>query len=81
MAVGVRELHGADLAVSTTGVGGPGSDGGHPPGTVFLGWSTARGSGSHALRFEGEPEEVLEQTVAAALRELLARLGERASLD
>ncbi|MDQ2624004.1 MAG: nicotinamide-nucleotide amidohydrolase family protein, partial [Actinomycetota bacterium] len=45
LAVGVRELLGADLAVSTTGVGGPGPEDGHEAGTVYVGWSTAGGQG------------------------------------
>jgi len=74
LAVGVRELLGADLAVSTTGVGGPGPEDGHEAGTVYVGWSTAHGTGHRAFMFDGGPDEVLEQTVAAALLELVAHL-------
>jgi len=81
LAVGVRELLGADLAVSTTGVGGPGPDGGHEAGTVYLGWATARGRGHRGFQFDGEPDEVLEQTVGAALDMIDAQLGSTADDD
>lgn len=67
LAAGVRDLLRADIAVSTTGVGGPDPEGGHPPGTVHLGWATAEGRGSRMLRLDGDPDEVLEQTVDAAV--------------
>lgn len=37
MAAGVRDLLGADVGLGVTGVAGPESAEGHPPGTVFLG--------------------------------------------
>ena len=45
LATGARELFDADICVSTTGVGGPGPEGGHPAGTVYLGWATADDAG------------------------------------
>ncbi|GAA1823882.1 CinA family protein [Agromyces salentinus] len=75
MAVGVQRLCRADVSVSVTGVGGPGSEEGEPEGTVFLGWATADGTGSERHRFDGDPSEVVEQTVAAALRVLVERLA------
>ena len=73
MAVGVRWLLSADVAVSTTGVGGPDSEDGHPPGTVFLGWATAADSGCEPLSLSGDPDDVLDQTVAHALAMLARR--------
>lgn len=67
LARGVRALLGVDVAVSTTGVGGPDPEDGHLPGTVFLGWQTAEGTGHRELALSGPPEAVLEQTVDAAL--------------
>lgn len=67
LAVSVRDLLGADIAVATTGVGGPDAQDGHPPGTVYLGWSTAADTGSSHHRFEGDPVAVIEQTARAAL--------------
>lgn len=72
LAAGVRELLDADVCVATTGVGGPGpDDGGHPPGTVFLGWATPEGTGHRMLALEGDPRQVLDQTVDAAVEMLI----------
>lgn len=68
LARGARELLDADLCVSTTGVGGPGPEGGHAPGTVFLGWATATATGHRRLSLLGDPDEVLDATIAAAAR-------------
>lgn len=78
LAHGVLHLLHADVAVSTTGIGGPEPQDGHAPGTVFLGWATAAGSGHERHLFEGEPEEVLEQTVDAAMRVLRVLVEQRA---
>ena len=67
LARGVRALLEVDIAVSTTGVGGPDPEDGHAPGTVFLGWQTADGTGHRELALPGGPEVVLERTVDAAL--------------
>lgn len=74
LATGVRSLLDADIAVATTGVGGPESEDGHPPGTVFIGWATADHSGFEQLRLSGKPDEILRETVHEGLR-LLARLA------
>ncbi|MFJ2504625.1 CinA family protein [Microbacterium sp. NPDC087592] len=68
LAIGARDLLDADLCVSTTGVGGPDPDGGHPPGTVYLGWATPDSVGHRRLALTGDPEEVLATTVEAAVR-------------
>ena len=75
LADGVRRLLGADVAVSTTGVGGPEPQDGHAPGTVYIGWAAPGGSGSARHRFAGNPESMLAQTVEAAAALLLERLG------
>lgn len=77
LAVGVRVLLGADIAVSTTGVGGPDPEDGHPAGTVYLGWAGADGSGAEHLQLDGGPDRVLDETVDRALL-LLVGLAERA---
>jgi len=66
LARGVRAVLDADLAVSTTGVGGPDPEDGHPPGTVYLGWATRDAVGHRRLRIDGDPVEVLARTVAEA---------------
>lgn len=68
LATGARDLLDADLCVSTTGVGGPDPEGGHAPGTVYLGWATADAVGHRRLALTGDPEEVLAATVEAAVR-------------
>ncbi|MFS6529634.1 CinA family protein [Microbacterium aurugineum] len=73
LASGTRRLFDADIAVSTTGVGGPDPQGGHPPGTVYLGWATADEVGHRRLALVGEPEDVLAATVDAAVRLLVIR--------
>lgn len=78
LAQGVRELLVADIAVSTTGIGGPEPEGGHAPGTVHLGWATAADAGSRRFDFDGDPGAVLRLTVEAA-RSLLVELAEAAA--
>lgn len=68
LATGALRLFDADICVSTTGVGGPGPQDGHPPGTVYLGWSTADGGGHRRLALTGDPEEVMDASVDAAVR-------------
>lgn len=71
LARGARELLDADVCVSTTGVGGPDAEDGHPAGTVFLGWATRDGAGHRQLALDGEPEEVIASTVDEAVRMLV----------
>lgn len=76
LATGALRLFDADVCVSTTGVGGPGPEGGHPAGTVYLGWATADGAGHRRLALAGEPEEIIDASVDAALRLLAMRAEE-----
>lgn len=71
-------LLGADVAVSTTGVGGPDPQDGHEAGTVYLGWADREGSGHRLLMLDGSPEEVLDAAVDAALRLLIEAAGRAA---
>ncbi|MEV7619012.1 CinA family protein [Microbacterium sp. NPDC089321] len=68
LARGARELLDADLCVSTTGVGGPDAEDGHPAGEVFLGWATRDEVGHRRLELDGEPEDVLDATIEAAVQ-------------
>ncbi|MFL6022453.1 MAG: CinA family protein [Marmoricola sp.] len=78
MALGAHRVLDCDVAVSATGVGGPGPDEGTPAGTVFVA-SSRRGRAvevdEHHL--EGEPEAVVEGTVALALGALLEVLEDQ----
>lgn len=68
MAAGARRVLNADVAVSVTGLAGPGGDDfGNPVGTVFIGYEDAdRTVVKHCL-FAGSREEIRRQTVEAAL--------------
>lgn len=74
MALGVREVVGADVTVAVTGVGGPGPEEGRPAGTVFMCIATKRGIHDFAHMFEGAPAEVVALTVEHALRHLSGAL-------
>lgn len=75
MAEGVRKLLGADVAVSTTGVGGPDPQDGHPAGTVYIGWSTPTETGSRLFTFDASPEEVVHRSASTAVDLLIAAVG------
>ncbi len=76
MAVGARKALKADVAVSVTGLAGPGGDDrGHEVGTVFIGYSDDPAVFSHEFHFQGTREEIREQTICAALRIILDMNG------
>ena len=77
MAEGVARVLGADVAVSTTGVGGPDDQDGQPPGTVFVGVRLDGEVTCRQLALDGDPDEVVEASTLAAL-ELLRRTLESA---
>lgn len=81
MAEGVQRLTGADVVVAVTGAGGPDGQDGQPPGTVFI--ATRAGEVPHVEhhRFDGEPPEVLAQTIRTALTALRTALGEKIASD
>ena len=70
MAIGVAELLGADFAVATTGVGGPGPQEDQPPGTVYIAVATPAGCEVREYDFEGDPPKVVEETTRRALHDL-----------
>ncbi len=72
MAVGVRRLLGTDVAVAATGVAGPASSEGHPPGTVCMAvvvGDPADGGAIESLevRLPGRRRQVREFTVISLL--------------
>src|SRR5690554_3973330 len=79
MAVGVRELHGVDIAVAVTGSGGPDPQDGQPAGTVFMGLCSAGGERVEEHHFDGDPERVVAATTVAALQMLLTGIREPSS--
>ena len=72
MAIGARKLLGADVAVSVTGLAGPGGDEfGNPVGTVFVGYCDAHRTEVKEHHVTGDRESVRNQTIAAALHTVL----------
>ena len=72
MASGARGLLHTDVAVSVTGLAGPGGDEhGHPVGTVYIAYEDRQRNGVHHYLFEGDRESVRQQAVEAALKLIL----------
>lgn len=72
MASGVRKLLQADIALSVTGLAGPGGDEfGHPVGTVCIGYDSKAKSIAKRYHFDGSREEVRIQAIRAALELIL----------
>lgn len=68
MVSGVRQLMGADIAVSVTGLAGPGGDTfKNPVGTVFIGYQDCQRTVIRHYCFHGDRDAVRAQTVEAAL--------------
>ena len=72
MAAGARKVLCADVAVSVTGLAGPGGDDfGNPVGTVYIGYADENRCVSKHFLFFGDREAVRRQAVEAALRMVL----------
>jgi len=72
MAAGARHVLAADIAVSATGLAGPGGDEfGNPVGTVFIGYSDGRAIFAREFHFSGNREDVRNQAIEAALAIIL----------
>ena len=72
MANGVRKLLHADIAVSVTGLAGPGGDDrGNPVGTVYIGYEDAKQASVHHFCFSGDRDTVRSQAVEEALKLIL----------
>lgn len=67
MASGVRKLLKTDLAVSITGLAGPGGDGVRPAGYVWFGLATAKGVVTDNRIFAGSRQAVRAAAVEHAL--------------
>lgn len=77
MARGARKALQADIAVSVTGLAGPGGDEfGNPVGTVFIGYSDAQKTLSRKFLFPGTREEVRSAAIREALLLVLENKGE-----
>lgn len=72
MASGARAALDTDVAVSVTGLAGPGGDEyGNPVGTVYIGYSDSSRTFSAAFCFPGDREQVRAQAVRSALELIL----------
>ena len=72
MAVGARKALQADVAVSVTGLAGPGGDEfGNPVGTVFIGYADDKKSYANKYLFVGDREAVRNQAIYTALQMIL----------
>ena len=77
MACGARRVYGADVAMSVTGIAGPGGGSeAKPVGTVWFGLATKDGAETFRRRFDGDRVAVRRQTVEEVLRRL-AEAGAR----
>lgn len=71
MAARARQLFGADLALSTTGVAGPDPQEGHPPGTAFVAVAGPGPTRVRRLQLTGDRAGVRAAVVEEALTEVL----------
>lgn len=71
MAVGMRRLSGSALALSVTGIAGPGGGSEEKPvGTVFIALASAAGCAVERYRFSGDRERIRTVTAFTALDRL-----------
>jgi nicotinamide-nucleotide amidase len=74
MARGVRELLGADVGLSTTGVAGPARQEGQPPGTVWLGMAVGDDVSAVLVMLPGGRQQVRQLSAISVLDWLRRRL-------
>ncbi|EON23604.1 competence/damage-inducible protein cinA [Nocardioides sp. CF8] len=67
MAVGARQRLGADYALATTGVAGPGQQEGHPPGHVWIACAGPASVETRLLTLEGDRAAVQAASCRGAL--------------
>ncbi|MFG1792600.1 CinA family protein [Nocardia sp. NPDC049149] len=75
MAHTVRSMTDATLTVAVTGVGGPDPQDGEPPGTVWFAIAVDHNPVTMHRYFQGEPSEILQQTITQALELLLTAIN------
>jgi len=75
MASGCRELFKCDIAVSITGIAGPGGGSAEKPvGLVYVGLATASGVVSHRFQWDGSRIQNKESSIRAAMEMILSTL-------
>lgn len=80
MSTGLANLMHVDATVAVSGVGGPGSQEGNPPGTTWIAVQVRGDIHTELHHFPGSPEEILSHTEAHALRLLYRTMMEDPSL-
>ncbi|MBK4347604.1 CinA family protein [Lacisediminihabitans changchengi] len=65
----------ADVGLSTTGVAGPGAQGEHPAGTVYVGFALGGRVFAELLQLEGDREAIRKGTVSESLVRLHQELA------
>ena len=70
MALTTGELLDADVVLAVSGAGGPDPQDGQPPGTVWFAVSSPSRVDTEELHFDGDPAEVVHQTVQHGLEVL-----------
>jgi nicotinamide-nucleotide amidase len=73
MAESTSRLLEAEIVVAVSGAGGPDSQDGRPPGTVWFATTGPEGTRCEEKQFEGDPQKVLARTVRHALTLLVDR--------
>lgn len=68
MARGAKLAVGSDVGIATTGVAGPDSHGGFPPGRVYIGWTGPEAQGVVEMNLSGDREQVRRATVEISLQ-------------
>lgn len=82
MARGARTLLGADIAISVSGIAGPGgATPDKPVGTTWLGLATAEGAWARVYRFPGDRAQNKADSAQAALQFVLDALSGCQPLD
>ncbi|MEM7468115.1 MAG: CinA family protein [Pseudomonadota bacterium] len=75
MATGARARSGNDIALSVTGIAGPGGGSPEKPvGTVCLGWSDGSETAAVTVNFEGDRDAVRTASIRYALEQLITLL-------
>ena len=76
MAEGLKNVSSADVAVSVTGIAGPGGGSEEKPvGLVYMGIATEKGIFTKKNLFNGDRDEIRKQTVHTALNLIAEKLG------
>ncbi|MBP5136943.1 MAG: CinA family protein [Paludibacteraceae bacterium] len=77
MADGAKRLMHADIAVSTTGIAGPGgANENQPVGTVWMGVSSKKGTHAELFLFNGNREEIIRQASVQAIQLVINEIKE-----